>query len=361
MTKQYNTINDYESAARLKLSEKNPAARIGDYIQKSAGSGRTMQANRDAFDRYQIVPRVLGGITNVDTSVDVVGGKIETPFMIAPTAWHTMFCPNGEIDTANAAYEKKTRLVASFYSNKNFEQMGAQRGHLWFNLLPYKDKRLMQHSIDKAAASGCSAIVLTVDAPLGCKGSANFAYPIDQLPLLPRDNALPFTDIKDYYEKYVDSAASWKDIADIVESSSIPIILKGILHEFDADYAIKAGIKGIIISNHGGRQMDGVIGTLDALAKMPHIGRRKEMDVYLDGGIRSGEDAFKALALGAKAVLIGRPALYGLSVNGKDGLVDVLDILNDELKEIMHMSGCATLADISPERIHGKRQHSWGI
>jgi len=355
--KTFDSLAQIEQAALKKLSDSGQSP-VAAYIQKAAGESKTNIANREAFDRYQIVPRVLGGVhggsMKINTTQTVLGERIYSPVMIAPTAWHKMFSQNGEKDTSDAAFSFGTNLVASFYSNCDFAQMGSNRGHIWFNLLPYVDKNLMKRSIDNAQNNRCQAIVLTVDAPLGCKGSAQFAYPIDQLPLLPKDNAIPFTNIADYYQKYVNSAAGWKDIETIVKSTSLPIILKGILHPQDAERAVNVDAKGIIVSNHGGRQMDGVIGTLDALTQIRDW-VKPNIDIYLDGGIRSGQDVFKAIALGAKAVLIGRPAIYGLVADGKDGLLSVLDILRRELEETMHMSGCKNLSDINSSMIYKVR------
>jgi isopentenyl diphosphate isomerase/L-lactate dehydrogenase-like FMN-dependent dehydrogenase len=216
----------------------------------------------------------------------------------------------------------------------------------------------MKRYITKARKAGVSAIVLTVDALVGCsmcKSSPSnlpkVEFPIQELPLFPKDPAIPFSNLDDYYAKYMGSGASWNDIRQIIEFAELPVILKGILHPEDAKMAAEVGAKGIIISNHGGRQLDGAISTIDALRKVPAEVRQK-LDVYMDGGIRQGSDVFKAIALGAKAVLVGRPVLYGLAADGENGVSGVLQILTNELRQCMHTMGCAKISDITADRIN---------
>lgn len=276
--------------------------------------------------------------------------------MIAPTAWHKMFTPNGETDTSAAAKEFGTNYAISSFSTLDFNEIDSDLSHTWYQLLMYKDLDLMKKYIDRATDAGVGGIVLTIDAVTGCsmcKSDPNVApitFPVHKLPVFPENPDLPYVTLDEYYEKYMPMTLNWDDIREIVTYSKLPIILKGILTNEDAEKAIEVGAKAIVISNHGGRQNDESISTLDALQTLsPTV--RERIEVYLDGGIRNGADIFKALAFGAKAVLLGRPALYGLAMNGKDGLVDVLHILNTELKQSMSMAGCEKLADIQVESV----------
>jgi isopentenyl diphosphate isomerase/L-lactate dehydrogenase-like FMN-dependent dehydrogenase len=328
-----------------------------DYIQKRAGEGNTFLGNFDAFAKYQLFPRVLQGVEKVNTSTEVLGKAITNPFMIAPTAWHKMFTPKGEADTSAAAKSFGIPYIISSFSTLDFHEIDSDLSHTWYQILIYKDKSLMKQWIEKAEKAGCSAIVLTVDAILGCsmcKSSASnlkpVKFPVKELPLFPKDPALSYETLDDYYPQYMGEASSWDDIKEVISFTSLPVIIKGILHPEDALKAVEVGAKGIVISNHGGRQLDDTIASLDALALVPQEVKDK-IDVYMDSGIRTGADVFKALALGAKAVLLGRAALYGISVNGKEGLLSVLNILHKELTVSMHMTGCATIKDISSDRL----------
>ncbi len=348
------TISDYEHEAISKLS---PG--LSDYIQKRAGDGKTFAANLDVFTKYQLFPRILQGVEKVDTSIQILRDKnIAAPFMIAPTAWHKMFCKNGEADTSAAAKSFGIPYIISSFSTMDFHEIDTDLSHTWYQILMYKDKSLMRKWINKAEQAGCSAIVLTVDAPLGCsmckssvKDITPTKFPVNELPLFPTDPSLPYNTLDDYYPQYMGSASSWSDVKEIMSFTKLPVIIKGILHPDDAIMAYKVGAKGIVISNHGGRQLDNAISSLDALALIPQKIRDK-IDVYMDGGIRSGTDIYKAVALGAKAVLLGRAVLYGLSVNGKDGLTSVLEILQNELETCMHMTGCSTVQDITKDKLY---------
>ena len=349
------TVSEYRDAALAKI----PAS-LADYIEKKAGLGKTFAGNFDAFAQYQLIPRVLQSINQIDLTTTVLNQRMAAPIIIAPTAWHKMFCEHGEKDTASAAHAFGIPYIVSSFSTCDFEEIGNDLSHVWYQLLMYKNKNLMRKYIEKAEQAGCSAIVLTIDAPLGCSmckvpssQTPTIAFPIQQLPLFPKDSAMPFSNLDDYYKQYIDSAAGWDDIKEVMSLTHLPIILKGILHPLDVQQAIDIGIKGIVISNHGGRQLDNAISTLDALALLADD-MKKNIDIYLDGGIRTGTDIFKALALGAKAILIGRAALYGLIIDGQQGLLSLLSIMSNELKECMHMTGVATTEGINRNFIYSQ-------
>ncbi len=359
MTFEYRSLLDFENTAKAKL---HPG--LVRYMEKAAGCGKSLAANLESFDHYSIIPRVLANIDKVSTRTKILGSELQTPILIAPTAFQKLYCENGEKDASDAAREFGTNYVISSFSNCDYSELGRDLFHTWYQLLIYKDKSLMKESIEKAERAGCQAIVLTVDAPIGCtmcKKASNsentIDFPLHNLPLFPTDPEIPFGTLDDYYLKYIDSSAGWKDIQHIMSFTSLPIILKGILHPLDAMRALELGVRGIIISNHGGRQLDGTISSLEALRIIgPKF--RDKMEIYMDGGIRSGSDIFKAIALGARAVFIGRPALYGLAVSGKSGLLDVLHLLNEELRQLMHLTGCSKLGEIDPAHLHGLRNYN---
>lgn len=344
------SIAEYEEAAKEKLGPS-----LTDYIQKTAGIGRTFQSNLDVYSKYDIVSAEI--TKTQDTKVEIFGKTISAPLMIAPTAWHKMFTPKGEADTSAAAKEFETNYVISSFSTLDFREIDSNLSHTWYQLLMYKDIDLMKKYIDKAERLGISAIVLTIDAVMGCsmcKSDPNvppIEFPVHKLPVFPENPELTYTTLDDYYEKYMPMVLDWDAIKEIISYTKLPVILKGILNNEDAHKAVKVGAKAIVVSNHGGRQNDEAVATLDGLITITHNIREK-IDVYLDGGVRSGADIFKALALGAKAVFIGRPALYGLAMNGKEGLIDVLNIFTNELKAVMKMAGCKTLADITLDKIN---------
>jgi isopentenyl diphosphate isomerase/L-lactate dehydrogenase-like FMN-dependent dehydrogenase len=347
------TISDYQVEAIEKLGPS-----LTDYIQKTAGEGKAFKSNLDVFSKYELVSSEQKS-QNQNVELEIIGTKITAPIMIAPTAWHKMFTPKGEADTSSAAKEFGTKYVISSFSTLDFSEIDTDLSHTWYQLLMYKDLNLMKRYIDRAEKAGCTGVVLTIDAVTGCSMCKSdpsvepIVFPVHKLPVFPENPELPYTTLDDYYEKYMPMALKWNDIKEVISYTKLPVILKGILSNDDAKKAIEVGAKAIVVSNHGGRQNDEAIATLSGLTVLsPDI--KEKIDVYLDGGVRNGCDIFKALALGAKAVFIGRPALYGLAVNGKDGLIDVLNIFTNELKTSMEVTGCASLSDIGPERITKK-------
>jgi 4-hydroxymandelate oxidase len=223
----------------------------------------------------------------------------------------------------------------------------------------HKDLSVMREYISQGEAAGCGAIVLTVDAPDGCRmcrnkgGKKPFGMLPSEMPLLPRLPGPKNETLEEYYSRNLNpEMCNWNYISKIVESSRRPLILKGILSPADAERARETGASGIIVSNHGGRQLDGAISSLDALDSITrNSDLNSKFEIYLDGGIRNGRDVFKALALGARAVLLGRPILYGLGVAGTAGVLDILSILKGELENTMLLSGCASLKDITRNKL----------
>lgn len=343
------TIADYEKSALEKLG---PG--LADYVQKTTGEGGTLHPNLTAYSRYRIAS---GHKTKIAlTGLSVFERELTTPVMIAPTAWHGMFTPQGEAATSFAAEDFGTNFTISSFSTLDLYDISTELSHAWYQILMYRDLGLMKLYIDKAVTVGCSAIVITIDAVAGCsmckKDPAVPAvkFPLHDLPLLPKDPAIPYSSFDEYYEKYMPMRLDWDDVREIVSYAQVPVVIKGALSRMDILNAITAGASAVIISNHGGRQGDGSLSTLEALARLPWS-MRHQIDIFLDGGIRCGSDIFKALGLGAKAVLIGRPALYGLVVDEAEGLISVLSILTEELRECMQDAGCQSLQDITPDKV----------
>lgn len=344
------TILDYQNAALAMLG-----SGLADYVQKTAGEGNTHRANLSAFSRYGLLTPPLSGNSHPDCRTTVLGKEIASPVMVAPTAFHGLFNAIGEAATSEATKNFGTIYVISSFSTLDFHQIDSTLSHAWYQLLMYKDLNLMKRYIDKAVNAGCSAIVLTVDAVSGCSmckkkpGVEAVVFP-SKLPIFPVDPALPYDSLDDYYLKYMPMELNWDDVREIVNYTKVPIILKGVFDWQGVINAADVGAKAVIISNHGGRQNDELGSSLDALARLPSYASEK-VEIYLDGGIRSGEDVYKAIALGARAVFVGRPILYGLTVCGSSGVYDILHILKHELCQSMVATGCKSLADIQSNKV----------
>ena len=361
--KNLTTVLDYQRAAAHKLG---PG--LMDYIQRTAGVGSAFRANLSAFDGYRILeaPGSAQPVESIDTFVRGVDGAMAMPIMVAPTAFHKLFHPGGEAATYEAARALCTRFVISSFSTLSFREIGENLSSAWYQLLMYRDLAIMKASIDWATDSGCSAIVITIDAPEGCSMCKRdpsvpaVQFP-KEMPLLPTDDGLQFADLDEYYAKYMPGRIIWPQLAQIVEYTSrtkegrrVPVILKGAQSASEIVRSAHIGAAGVIVSNHGGRQNDKAPATLDILATLSEDVKKMGMPIYLDGGIRTGADVFKAIALGARAVLVGRPILYGLAVDGAHGAFDILGILENELQQCMKDAGCASLADITSDKVAKK-------
>jgi isopentenyl diphosphate isomerase/L-lactate dehydrogenase-like FMN-dependent dehydrogenase len=326
-------VFDYEALAQEGL---HPA--VWDYYAAGAGDEVTLRANRAAFERIRLRPRMLVDVSHINTRTTVLGAPISMPILVAPSAGHANACPDGECATARAAGAAGTLMAASTESNRSLEEIAAAAsGPLWFQLYVYSDRPHAETLVRRAEASGYRAIVLTVDSPRwGQKERADRSE--DTYNWLPGGNFPEGTD-------YEPVSLTWADLAWLRSVTALPIILKGILTAEDAALAVEHGAEGIVVSNHGGRQLDGVPATIEALSEVVEAVAGR-CEVYLDGGVRRGTDVLKALALGARAVLVGRPVLWGLAVSGTDGARHVLKLLRDELELAMALAGRPTLASI---------------
>jgi 4-hydroxymandelate oxidase len=343
----YLRIDDFEVAARELLPQM-----VFDYYAGGAGDELTLEENRRAFDRWLIRPRVLVGVSDPDPATSVLGEQIPFPIVLAPTAMQAMAHPGGEVATARAAASLGALMVLSTISTMSLEDVAATGVSGWFQLYIHRDRTLTEDLVHRAHAAGYRAIVLTVDAPyLGRRfrdERNRFAMP-PELTLANLVGArLPGTSgsgLFAYFAAELDPTLTWEHLVWLRSLTPLPLVIKGILTAEDARLAVEAGVEGIVVSNHGGRQLDGVAASVDALPEVVDaVAGRAE--VYLDGGVRRGTDVLRALALGARAVMIGRPYLWGLGVAGEAGVRRVIEILDDELRLAMALAGRPTAAAI---------------
>ncbi len=327
------------------------------YYAGGVADNLTRDDNRTAFNRLKLLPRVLRNVSQrtINASLRYPNTALPFPLLLAPTAMAKLAHPDGEVGLGNAALTAGIPQLLSTMSTCAVEEVTAIGHDVWFQLYLFKDREASKSLVQRVEAAGCKALVLTVDVPiLGIRNSLARSHEQDQpalpLPNLMRTNAngelAPIVTLEDR----VDPSVSWDDVAWLQSITNLPIWLKGILRPDDALRAVEAGVDGIIVSNHGGRQLDTAIATIDAL---PNIAKAVDgaVPLLMDGGIRRGTDMIKALALGASAVLIGRPVLWGLAVNGTDGAAHVLEILRTEFDNAMAQCGCRTVDEITEDLI----------
>ncbi|WP_285778573.1 lactate 2-monooxygenase [Microtetraspora sp. NBRC 13810] len=337
------------------------------YIAGGAGAGSTVRANRDAFDRRRIVPRMLRDVSRRDLGRTVLGTPMPAPVMLAPVGVLSIAHPEGELAVARAAAALGVPMVLSTSSSHTLEEVAAAGGEgpRWFQLYWPRSRELAVSMLGRAAAAGYTALVVTLDTwLLGWRpadldqaylpflrgvGVANyFADPVFRAMLDKPVEEDPNAAVLCWSEQFADPTKTWEDLAFLREHWQGPIVLKGILHPDDARRAVDAGMDGVLVSNHGGRQVDGSIAALDALpAVAAAVGDRAE--VLFDGGVRTGADVAKALALGARAVLVGRPYAYGLALGGEEGVRHVLRCLLAELDLTVALSGHTGVDTLTPD------------
>ena len=345
MTELFN-VEDFEQAARERL-EAGPYG----YYAGGAGDERTLRANVDAYARWELRPRVLVDVSEVTTATTVLGEEVALPLLVAPTAFHRLADPEGECATARAAAKAGTVMCLSTLSSVSPAELAAAAPGtpLWFQLYCSQDRGFTQELVAGVAEAGFKALVLTVDVPVAGRRERDlrtaFALPEDlPVPNLPVE--LARTDFHAALSSIVDARLTWRDLEWLRSISPLPLVVKGVLTAEDALLAAEHGAAGLIVSNHGGRQLDGVPATLDVLPEVVEaIGGRVE--VLVDGGIRRGTDVLKALALGARAALAGRAVLWGLAAGGEEGVVRVLTLLRDEIASGLMLLGCPRPDDVS--------------
>ena len=347
----YLNVGDYEREAERLLD----AGPFG-YFAGGAGDERTLRDNVDAYSRWQLKPRVLVDVSDVTTATTVLGREVSMPLLVAPTAFQRLAHSDGELATARAAASAGTVMCQSTLSSVRPGELAAAApgARLWFQLYWSSDRGFTTDLIDGVVEAGFEALVLTVDFPAAGRRErdlrAAFALP-DDLPAPNVPGSLQRQDFHAALGQIVDTTLTWRDLEWLHERCRLPLLLKGILSAEDALLAAEHGAAGVIVSNHGGRQLDGVAASLDALPEVVEsVGERVE--VLLDGGIRRGTDVLKALALGARAVLAGRAVVWGLAVGGEQGVGDVLELLRAEIALGLTHLGCRSPADVT--RAHVK-------
>ncbi len=395
--------NLLETAARKHMSRKGFA-----YVAGSAGSGSSARANAAAFDRWQIVPRLLVDTTERDLSVDLFGRRHPSPFLVAPVGVLSMAHADADLGVARAAREQGVTQIISTQASVPMEQIAAEldgSGH-WYQLYWSSNDDLVESLVGRAEACGSEALVVTLDtAYLGwrprdldlghlpfARGEGIAQYTSDPVfqrlvaervaatapgaasprptpgavstllalsrnhPGRARDNLTapePRAAVETFLDVFSRPSLSWSDLPRLRSLTSLPIVLKGILHPDDARRAVDAGVDAVYVSNHGGRQVDRTIASLDALPGVVEAVRASsvQLPVIFDSGIRCGADAFVALALGATSVAVGRPHVYGLAIAGAQGAAEVLRNLRAELDLLLGLTGCTSLADLTPDRL----------
>lgn len=350
-------LADYERHA-----SQNMPASAWAYLQGGAADEHTLQANARAWQTLSLVPRVLRRTAGGHTRTELFGRAMAHPLMLAPVAYQLLAHPEGEMGSALAAAAQEAGYVLSTQSSIPLEDIAdataldALRGPLWMQLYLQPDRDFTRLLIKRAEAAGYEALVLTVDAPTSGvrdrERRAGFRLPqgvsaVNLRGMRPSAPAALSPAQSALFDDLLQHAPTWDDIAWLKQVTRLPIVLKGVLHPEDARLAVQAGAQGLIVSNHGGRTLDTAITTARALPRIVDaVG--PDMPVLVDGGIRRGTDVLKALALGARAVLIGRPAVHALATAGALGVAHAIRLLRDELEAAMALTGCATLADISP-------------
>jgi 4-hydroxymandelate oxidase len=345
-------LYDIEAAALARLPRPTR-----DYCSGGAGDEITLERNRAAYEAIAIHYRVLRDVSQRDLTTSVLGIPLSMPIVIAPTACHELVHPDGELATARAAGSAGTLMVISTLANYAIEDISREAtGPLWFQLYVYRDRGVTRELMRRAEAAGCRAIVLTVDAPVGglrerdVRNEFRLPEGIVMRNLLPAGRS--FAGLDDgggsaaaYINAMLDPSISWRDLDWLAAQTKLPMLVKGIVRADDAVRAREHGAQGVVVSNHGGRQLDTSPATIEVLEPIATAidGR---IEVLIDGGIRRGTDVLKALALGARAVMLGRPILWGLAVEGEAGVQRVLEILRQELDVAMALAGCCNVDEI---------------
>lgn len=347
-------LEDFERAAQAVLPKTTY-----DYFAGGAEDETAVAGNRSAYQRWRFRFRVLSGAFTPDLRVELFGRQLEMPVQLAPTATQKMAHPEGELGAAQAAADAGVVYSLSTMATASIEAVAAAGGTRWYQLYVFRDRGITTDLVDRAVAAGYRAILMTVDTPILGRRERDFRNAFSMPDGLRYENLIgPLQKASDahvgqsalaaYFKAELDHALTWQDLEWLVGHSPIPVVVKGVVRADDARRAVASGAKGVIVSNHGGRQLDYSIATLDALpAVVQEVGA--EVPVLLDGGVRRGTDVLKALALGARSVMIGRPYLWALAVDGSNGVRRMLTLLRDEIAVSMTLLGVARLSELSAD------------
>jgi 4-hydroxymandelate oxidase len=348
-------LADFESAAASRLPKM-----VYDYYAGGALDELTLRDIRGAYDRIPVWFRTLVDVSNRSAQTTVLGERVSMPVLVAPTAFHRMAHAEGELATARAARAAGTIMIVSTLSNTDVEDIArAAPGPLWFQLYIYKDRAATRDLVARVEAAGCGAIMLTVDAPVMGQRERDvrnrFALPeglsVKNLLGAGQGTVVRQSDgsgLAAYVSSFIDPAIAWRDVEWLRGITKLPLIIKGLARADDTRRAVSMGASAVVVSNHGGRQLDTAPATIDALPYVVEAAAGRA-EVYVDGGVRRGLDVIKAVARGARAVLLGRPVLWGLAVDGERGAARVLEILHHEIDNAMALCGCPSIGDIGPD------------
>ena len=359
VSNQLNAINLFE--LEMKARELLPQTAY-DHQASDANDEITLHENRVAYERIALLPHMLVDVSQRHMGTSALGEPVSMPIFIAPTAFQGLAHPEGEVATVRAAGAAKTLMTLSTLSTFSIEEvMTAATGPVWFQLYVLKDRAVSAALVKRAEAAGCKGIVLTVDAPLLGRRERDLRnqFKMPDAPMAtnllngglqePPGNT-PGPGLAPGIASLFDTALTWKDIDWLTSITKLPVLVKGILRSDDALLSVKHGASGVIVSNHGARQLDTTPPTISILPEIVDVVGSK-VEVYVDGGIRRGTDVLKAIACGARAVFIGRPALWGLASGAEAGVRYVLEMLRQEFDLAMALSGCPTLSSITRDLI----------
>jgi isopentenyl diphosphate isomerase/L-lactate dehydrogenase-like FMN-dependent dehydrogenase len=345
-------VTDFERVAKERLD-----AGVLGYFAGGAGDELTLAENVEAWTRWRLRPRILAGIGDWKTSAEILGGTVAAPILVAPVAYQGLVDPEGEAAMARAAAAAGTVMCLSTLATMRPSEVAsaAPGGRRWFQLYCLRDTGVTRALIDEAVESGFEAIVVTVDAPRGGNRERDLRTGFE----IPEETGVPSVEAALGSSRAVtiaetfalmEPALSWPQLEGIAGEAGVPVLVKGVLTAEDGALAVEHGAAGVIVSNHGGRQLDRCLATADALPEVVDaIAGRGQ--VLVDGGIRRGVDVAIALALGADAVLVGRPALWGLAVEGEAGALRVLELLREELELTLALCGCPTPAALGRSHV----------
>lgn len=328
---------------------------VAAYVESAAGTGLTHRRNVAAFERYALVPAVGVDVSSIDLSTTVPGMDLAHPVVLAPTALHEMYHPGGEAATARAAAATDSLLVLSSDASQTVESSATHLPHGWWAQLGlWNDRQRVRDYAARVEAAGATALVLTLDSPVGGLRYHQRRFMEDLPPGVVRANFTGPADDPDRFRRMqpgvADPSVTWRVIEEFAASTDLPVLGKGIMRGRDAAQAVDAGLAGVIVSNHGGRSLDASVATLEVLPEVVAAVSGR-VPVLVDGGVRRGTDVLTALALGARAVLIGRPYVWGLAVDGEAGVRMVVETLVEELRVAMAMCGVTSVRDVPADAV----------
>jgi len=348
---QFLTLDDAE-----RLAEQVVTPEAWSYIVGGAGDERTLRWNREAYSRFRLRPRVLVDVSSVTTKTSVLGTPVSLPALVAPMAMQQIAHEEGELAMARGAAAAETLMCLSTVATATPAEVAAAAPNAprWLQIYVFQDRAVSDDVIAQALENGFSALVLTADLPVyGIRHRetrTGFEPPEEDMPAIVAARARGGDDQDHHSLGLLESGLEWDYVTELRERWKVPVIVKGLVTAEDAILACDHGASGVVVSNHGGRQLDGAIASLEALPEVVDaVGERAE--IFVDGGVRRGSDVVMALALGARAVLVGRPAMYGLAWRGADGVAQVLEILREETENALALLGCRSPGEVTAAHI----------